>query len=89
MKDFREAVAAAESVSELEPVFVVEDGEPRKVLVDIAEYRRMGGVGAEKVGAENKDTRPLSESLAMPDGDGEYFEWEPPRLGMYLTEDTD
>ncbi len=79
IQSFHEDVQAAEQASAAGPVFITEDGQPKRVLIDIAEYRRLNPTSI----PPSDDKRNLAEMLAMPDED--YFEWEPERLYMNLT----
>ena len=70
---------AAEEATHAGPVFITKDGEPRAVLIDIAEYQKLSGTSV--------PTR--TELSGLPEGvdmvsflamDEPYFEWEAPRL---------
>jgi hypothetical protein len=74
-QELQQNYAAAEEATHAGPVVITRDGEPRSVLIDIVEYRKLTGSDAEAVECTGKS---LAELLAVPED--EYFEWEPPRL---------
>ena len=87
IQDFHADVRAAEAASERGPVFITEEGEPRLVLLDVVEYRKLAGVQLIDDATSPAPEGDLASLLAVPDD--EYFEWEPPRLQGPLFEPAD
>lgn len=75
---------AAEEATHSGPVFITKDGEPRSVLIDIDEYRRVFGNSVSSTTAEHVS---LVDVLAVPTA--EYFDWEPKTLRGRLSPHAD
>jgi hypothetical protein len=75
---------AAQEASHAGPVFITKDGEPRSVLIDIDEYRRVFG---ETVPVNVPTRVSLVDLLAVPES--EYFDWEPKPLRGRLSRQAD
>ena len=71
----------AEEAAHAGPVFITKDGEPRAVLIDISEYRRVFGDSGRSM---KNDGPSLVDLLGVPEE--EYFEWEPRRLHLRFSE---
>jgi len=76
--------SAAEEATHSGPVFITKDGEPRSVLLDISEYRRVFGDSAS---APDPKSVSLVDVLAVPPS--EYFDWEPKHLRGRLSRQAD
>lgn len=80
--DFHQDVEAAEAASEHGPVFITLDGEPRRVLIDILEYRKL----AQGLTASSDHGEPLSllEAFARIPFPDTHLNFEFPRMDLVL-----
>lgn len=87
IQEFHADLHAVEVASESEPVFITEQGEPRRVLLDIADYRKLSQGEALEGNVAAEVPTDLADLLAVPESD--HFDWEPPRLTSRLFEPAD
>ena len=83
-QELQQNFEAAEEATHSGPVFITRDGEPRSVLIDIREYRKLSG--AAKL-AQKSPAVSLVDLLSVPAS--EYFDWEPKPLRGRLSRRAD
>ena len=67
-REFNQDASRAKKAASTGPVFITDRGRPAHVLLTIEEYQRITG-----------KQQSIVDLLAMPEGD--YFEFDPPRIG--------